>query len=465
MSDLDPPRSLRLAPLLVAALLHAAAFLVLLPPWMGEDEPWQVEYASHVAAGHAPWGGIAMSGASADKPHDDRELMSLSQLQVRRRLGGVEEDEIRDKQGHLLDSMREHAFWRRIDFMEWGPGAENFDQVQPDFTATNQPPAYYLVTGLLLGALGVEEVEAQMWALRGFSLLCYLAVVVCAWIVGRHLSVDSTIAAACALFVAWLPMHARQAAVVNNDVLAKVFSGAAIAVAAGLVAGHGGRRRAAGLVVLLALGLVTKTTAAGALAVGVPALALAAREHLGRARRLALGGLITLAVAAAGFATWWFAHNPAMPRNPDALLMRVLRSQHGFREDLWRTFVGAFNWYSRDLPQAAYAASGVVLALATLGALVASVRRLDARRGLLLLCWAAVTAQLGLIALRGVAVGRYFFPVLPALAGLVAVGLLTCLPRRARRKALALLCVLMILLDGLFLWSGLAWNQYAVWGV
>ncbi len=88
MSNLDPPRSLRLAPLLVAALLHAAAFLVLLPPWMGEDEPWQVEFASHVAAGHAPWGGIATSGSSADRPHDDRELMSLPQLQVRRRRAG-----------------------------------------------------------------------------------------------------------------------------------------------------------------------------------------------------------------------------------------------------------------------------------------------------------------------------------------------------------------------------------------
>ena len=72
--------------LLIAAVLHGLVYMLLLPPWMGEDEPWHVEYAHHLSTGHLPWGGIEMHGADREED-DDRRLMPLSQLQVRRRIG------------------------------------------------------------------------------------------------------------------------------------------------------------------------------------------------------------------------------------------------------------------------------------------------------------------------------------------------------------------------------------------
>ena len=38
--------------LLAAAALNGLVYLLLLAPWMGEDEPWHMEYASHVADGY-----------------------------------------------------------------------------------------------------------------------------------------------------------------------------------------------------------------------------------------------------------------------------------------------------------------------------------------------------------------------------------------------------------------------------
>ena len=42
--------------LLIAAVLHGLVYMLLLPPWMGEDEPWHVEYAHHLSTGHLSTG-------------------------------------------------------------------------------------------------------------------------------------------------------------------------------------------------------------------------------------------------------------------------------------------------------------------------------------------------------------------------------------------------------------------------
>ncbi|MCH2106501.1 MAG: hypothetical protein MK291_07670, partial [Planctomycetes bacterium] len=107
--------------LLIAAVLHGLVYMLLLPPWMGEDEPWHVEYAHHISTGHAPWGGIEMYGAEREED-DDRRLMPLSQLQVRRRIGGLKAGEIREAQERIIHSMREEDFFRRVDFAPWHGG-------------------------------------------------------------------------------------------------------------------------------------------------------------------------------------------------------------------------------------------------------------------------------------------------------------------------------------------------------
>lgn len=482
-------RTLRLV--LVAALLHGLAYLILLPPWMGEDEPWHVEYAHYIGLGYLPFGGEEISS-------ENLETLSASQVQVLRELGGVEEDDIRATQLALLDSMREHHFWERVDWAASGSGAESFDQLSPYFTATHQPPLYYLLTGQVLRLFGGGDVLREMWLLRGLSLLFYLAVVRAAWEVGRRLSSDLSLALGCALVAAWWPMHARQAAVVNNDVLVKVFTAWSLVVALDL-ARHGLTRARLGWAALLvALGLLSKTTGAGALVpLGLALLwrvggvrlgerrarsatasaslvsesagsvedrsaAMPSPGFAGRRALLVVGLLVLAALVPLGYL---LSNNPAIPLTLGNFQERLHRAvQPAFWAEFGRTAVGAFNWYSRDLPPLVHAAVGYALALCGAGLVWALARRSDVRRGLLLLCVAAVAGQLALVLLRGTAAGRYVMPQLVAFAALVTVGALAPLPERWRPKALVALAGALLLFDAAFLWSGLVWNQYGVWG-
>jgi len=471
-------RTLRLV--LVAALLHGLAYLILLPPWMGEDEPWHVEYAHYVGLGYLPFGGEEISA-------ENLETLSASQVQVLRELGGVEEDDIRATQGALLDSMREHHFWERVDWAASGSGAESFDQLSPYLTATHQPPLYYLLTGQVLRLFGGGDVLREMWLLRGLSLLFYLAVVRAAWEVGRRLSEDTTLALGCALVAAWWPMHARQAAVVNNDVLVKVFTAWSLVVALDIARQGLSRARLGWAMLLAALGLLSKTTGAGALvplglallwriggarlrARSSAALAQEAADSdaaapAGLARRRALLTVGLLALAALVPLGYYLSNNPAIPLTLGNFQERLHRAvQPEFWAEFGRTAVGAFNWYSRDLPPLAHAAIGYALALCGVGLAWALARRSDLRRGLLLLCVAAVVGQLALVLLRGTAAGRYVMPQLVAFAALVAAGALAPLPERWRPRALVALAFALLLFDVAFLWSGLVWNQYGVWG-
>jgi hypothetical protein len=447
--------------LMLAALLHGLAYLVLLPPWMGEDEPWHVEYAHHIASGHGAWGGHEMQ-------FGDRELMTLSQLQIRRKIGGLDGPEIQRTQAELLDSMREHNFWSRVDWASWPAGAEQLDQVVETHTAAHQPPLYYLLGGGLLRLLRVGDVESQMWVLRGLGLLAYLAVVAATYALAWRVCSDPWIAVACALFAAWWPMHARQAGIANNDVLVKVFTAWILLLSVDMARGGITPRSLALALGLCVCALATKTTAAAALVPLGMALSWRGGRHTralqpGR-RALLIGSL--LALAAAGLAFWFLTDNPAIPRSLDNIHARLATATSpAFRAELMRTFLGTFNWYVRDLPAAVRSTASGLLLLAGLGSVLVFLRaREGIERRALFFCLVMVLAQMALIGLRGVAAGRYLMPALPALSVLLVIGLLGPLPVRWRPRAVGLLVMALFLFDGIFLWSSLMWNQYALWG-
>jgi 4-amino-4-deoxy-L-arabinose transferase-like glycosyltransferase len=450
----------RLRLLLMAALLHGLTYLVLLPPWMGEDEPWHVEYSHHVAAGHMPWGGVEIS-------RDDLPDYSPSQAFVLRELGGLDAETIASTQQSIVDSMAEHRFWERVDWASWGGGVENFDQVAPYFTATHQPPLYYMVLSPVLAIFGGGDVLQEMWVGRGISLLAYLAVVLAAYEVGRRVCNDPQIALVGALLVAWWPMHARQAAVVNNDVLVKVASAWALVISLDLVRLGLTWKRAALAFGLVAIGLAFKTTGAGVLApLGLAILWRTTRGGLLQNQRVRLAGLITIVLLVVTVVfVYRFSHNPAIPDTLENLQTRVdAVLSPKFRRTFVRSAVGAFNWYSRRLPDWQYAAVGYALLLSTLGLVVAFVRRSSGlNRRMILLCLAGCACQLLLVILRGTAAGRYVMPMLPAFATLIAAGFLVPLPPQWRTRATALLVIALVALDGYFAWAGLTWNQYGVW--
>ena len=448
-------------PLVAVALLHGLAFFFLLPPWMGEDEPWHVEYAHHIGTGHLPWGGIEQRAEFADEA-------SPSQVQVRRRIGDLEGAEVSGTQRAILDSMRAEHFWERVDWASWGGAAENLDQVSPYFTAAHQPPLYYLGVGQLSGLFGGGDVLRELWVARGFSLLMYVAVVLAAYALASRVSDDPCIALLGALFVALWPMHARQAAVVNNDVLVKAFSAWTLVLALDIARRGFGWRRVSLALVLAAAGLASKTTGVGAL---VPLILACVARGLrdgalgGSKARLAAGALV-LALFAALPLAYLANQNPAIPRSFENLAGRLDAAlQPAYGREFLRTTVGAFNWYSRDLPAWVHGAVLGALGLSALGLAAAFAgRRSELRLGPLGLCLSAVAAQLLLVFLRGAAAGRYAIPALPAVGALVAVGLLTFVPRRWRPRALALAVFALVAFDSYFLWAGLVWNQYGVWG-
>jgi len=461
--EVSPPgeqgRTLRLV--LVAALLHGLAYLLLLPPWMGEDEPWHVEYAHYVAAGHPPWGGVPLEQRMLER-------LSPSQVQVLRQIGGIGDEEVRATQQAILDSMREHDFWHRVDWAASGAGAETFDQVSPYFTATHQPPLYYLLGGLLLRLGGGGDVLREMWLLRGLALLAYLVVVRLAWAVGERLASGPTLPLACALAAAWWPMHARQAAVVNNDVLVKVFTSWALVIALDLAREGWTRRRAVAAVSAVGLALLSKSTGLGAL---VPlGLAAAWRAGQGRLqgslgrRTLVLGALLLVLGAALG--AYLLGDNPAIPRTLGNISERLDQvARLAFWDDLLRKAVGSFGWEERPLDAGVHGAVRWGLAALTVGLVGSLLRSGDGlRRGAVLLCASALLAQLALIGLRGVATGRYASPQVVAFSALVAVGALGLLPERLRPRALVGLGLAALLLDAAFLWGGLVWSEYGVWG-
>ncbi len=456
---------------LAAVLLHGLVYFFAVAPWMGEDEPWHFEYASHVADGHAPWGRGKVEFSNTvlqtgpDAPYDERWDHPSSQLQVRRRFASASDEAIAARQTQILESMERHGFYARVDWTGGVGGRADFDEVQPIFTATTQPPGYYLLLGGWLALWPGEGIDGQLRWARVLSLLLYVLTCWAGLEFARAAFSDRRLAFAAALFVAWLPMHARQAAIVNNDVLARTLSALVWLICARRLAGRGGRREFALAVALTLVGWFVKTTTASNFLVLFATLVLDSRR-VRNVRGLLLFALGGTAALAGVVVFWHFQHSPVLPRNVDAFLLRVGRglSANALRE-LATSWIGAFNWYSRPMSEAAYVAIGAPMLFALFGGLVALVRGAKGvERATLLLCVVGVLAQLVLVVLRGVGHGRYLMPALLAVAALFAAGACALFGERHRSRALAVAAAALVLYDAWFLWAGLAPNEYGVWG-
>lgn len=452
--------------LAVAVLVGLANGLVL-PPWMGEDEPWHLEYAHYVSEGHLP-------GTPATAwTRDDLARHSAGVLWAHDHLATIEYAEAEAYQREVLESMREHRFAERVDLDPRHAEPRAFDDVQPTephYTAFGQPRLYYLLMGGLLRASGAETPVGELRVVRGFSLLCYVVTVAFALALAREVFDAPAAVLVCGLVVALFPMHARQAAVVNNDVLAKTLSAGVLWLGARFALGRGGLGTFVAMVLMLAVGLLAKTTAAGGIAVVGGAVVLRrldADSSSWLARRgptIAMLGAVVL-VAGGALAYWMYSTNPAIPKTWDKLFANLdgVFTRASLLE-LWGSSVGATNWSTRLLPDAVYLAAFGAAALGLGGALVAFLRRRAwlARPGLVL-CLVALAAQLALLVLRGEALGRYWIPALPAFAVLFAAGTLGAAGERPRLVPTTVAVLALALFEGWFLFGALVVNHYLVW--
>ncbi len=454
-SPFDERRVTRL--FLLAVLLHGLVYLCAVAPWMGEDEPWHYEYASQIADGQRPQliGANAL-GALVDEP----QHWAASQIYARWRFHGASYEQLAARQREILASMSANDYFRRVDWAGAPTVRTDFDQVQPLFTATLQPPGYYALLGAWLAAWPGASVDSELLWGRVLSLVLYVFTAWCGLEFARRMFTDRSLALATAVAIAWYPMHARQAAVLNNDVLARVLTAAVLMLCARRCAGVG-RKYEFGLALALALfAPFVKPTAASA--IGVLIVAWLARSNLRRVLVPALGGAAAFAAA-----VWFLLRNsPVMPKSVAAFAKRIGAglSLDTF-EEMGTTFVGAFNWYSRELPSWAYALAALLGAVAFVSALVAlRRRRAGVSQVLLVVCFAALAIQFVLVVFRGVGHGRYLMPALPAIAALFVVGLLAPLPAKHRPRAAALFIAAFVAFDALFLWGGLVPNEWLAWG-
>ncbi len=450
--------------LLLAAALLGAVQLLLLAPWMGEDEPWQVEYASHIAGGYRPWGGLPMRGPPAAAV-DDRELMPLSQLQVRRRFHAIPAERIAAVQAQILASMAAWHFFARVDWAGVESQRADFDQVAPTFTAADEPPLYYGLVGGAIAVLGAESAEGRMWVGRGLSWIFYVLTVLASLALARCAFEDERLAVCAAAFVAFLPMSARQAAVVNNDVLAKLLAAIVLLVSARWTCGRARRWEPPLALVLCGVGLLVKPTVAGvALALlAVPFLRSRGLASRGRTLAILLGFCAVVAIA---MSVLLKQHNTVFPRSWVGLVSRL---EAGFSAEggarLARSLVGSFGWESRFMPDA-IGAGLVLLGVCLAANLVVRLARRTApgSRQVLFLCMVAVAAQLALLGARGLPRGRYFMPALPALAVVLAAGWLACWPSHQRTRGASMFLLGLVALEAVYLWGGLTVHEHLLWG-
>ncbi len=453
----------------LVALLHGLVFLVLLPHWMGEDEPWHFENVVQVSQGH---------GLQSDYEFtaDDWLIAPDSHLQIKRRFRGSDLPDIKVQEDRILQSMARKGFWRRVDFAGRSTNVESFDGIAPHFSAAHQPPLYYWVAAPLLLIFPEAEPRFQLMLVRLLSLALFVGTILLTFAAAHRAFPEGPGAMLATLFLALWPMSARGAAVVNNDVLSRFLVALLFFMAIyWLKKSSASSDEAAprpktsllwipAMLLVCALALFTKTTGASTVAILGLAILLhpASRKHMrGTVLALvALGGVV-----AAGAAAWISAHNPGVTLSVQQNLERL---QKGFSAaklgELRDFFVGKFNWEGRSMdpdmaPYWGYAF--LILAGLSLLAFFRSSAWLDRR--ILILSWGALFTQLMLMAFRGVSKGRYLMPIGPALSIVLVAGLFVLVPKRLQRTfALCAVCTL-VAFDGLFVWHGLAREAWLNW--
>lgn len=257
-----------------------------------------------------------------------------------------------------------------------------------------------------------------------------------------------------AALVAFNPMFIFLSASVNNDNLIVFLGSWALLLNARVLRDGLPTRRAATLAVVLGLAALTKLSGLTLLPVTGAALAVHAHRTGGWRRTLATG--LGMAAGMLLIAGWWYARNLRLygeltglhtmvaiagPRE-DVSVRALVRELPGFFAAYW-AFFGAASILADPL---AYRFFGAISLAAVAGLAVWLYRQVRAgeREGLLLPGFLALQVAVTLVALLRWTLltygsqGRLLFPVIGAISGLMALGLLTWLPNRLHPVATAL---------------------------
>lgn len=277
--------------------------------------------------------------------------------------------------------------------------------------------------------------------LRAINVLFGAGTVWLTWAVGRAIwPRRRALAAGGAAFVAFNPMFLYMSGAVNNDVIA-AFSGAAVLLACvRLLRDEQGLRPRWGVIMgaLYGLALMSKfNMAVVALLIAAAMTYVAWRRRQWDAWwRAALSAALTTLIVAG----WWFLRNQMLYGEPTGFrAVTELWGARDPRESLplallelplaWSTLWGRFGFGQIPLPEIVYDGLAWVTGAGLLGALLGAVRDRGEARPIFLIVPAlnvllafAVLFNYMLVSPAG-AMGRFFFPGLPALALLTFFGL------------------------------------------
>ncbi len=401
--------------IVVLYLIIGALYAIKTPPWQAPDEPAHYNYVAQVV--HSGCCPVIAPG---------------------------------DWDSALLEKLKKDGF----------PDNADLSSIQYE---DHQPPLFYLLGALVYGATG-----GSLLALRLMSLAMGSGVVIAAYFtLARLFPGQKSLALAAAAFAAFLPQHVAINASANNDSLAGMVLGMLLVVSVTylgnpMAASHGGgfeaydesrRPHAAALGGLAGVAFLTKLT------IYLPAVLAVAIAVIARWRieRRSLGWLAQQVAWSAGMAVafgalWWarnilvygwpdFAglnrHNEVVVGQPRTAAEIARVGTGGYLGEyvttVYHSFFGQFGWMGVPIPDVIYLLIGIFLIGVLAGLIVVMVflrKRLNLcppqYAGIGVLGGALAAGIAGLVQYNLTFVqfqGRYLYPGLIPLAGLIAVGL------------------------------------------
>ena len=445
---------------LAIALLRGALYTFVVPPWQHPDEPTHFEHMLDIATA----GGIVPE--------------NYVSLPLRR---------------GISSSMLAHNFWKGIT----QPGLDDQSLSAVGWSplgiyALTQPKLYYVIGALWVRPWLGFPVDFQLYIVRLLSVFLNLVVVAVTFYTARRLFSDKDyIVLAVIGFVVFLPGYTDDMSAVNNDVLANVLAALFFGLVALVYRNRWNWRALILLGLLLALAILTKTTAL-ILVMTLPALFLFYPAWSFKRKWAVLLSVVVLV----GLATWYvFQFNQPLFQSLVAKLgqyLRVnmsdswqamlnlgnLRLYYATALTVFKSFWAAFGWRHVTISSVFYWTLGAITLIAAGGLVVWTtfqlVRKnwtglthwrisyLIASASAVILAWLVAIVRGQMVQGHGIYLshGRYAYVALLPFALLFVLGLGQWLPARWHKKASVALVILMAVFDAVCFWGYLVHYYY-----
>jgi len=307
---------------------------------------------------------------------------------------------------------------------------------------------------------------------RALGVLMGAGTVALTYFLAREVWPDHrAVALLAAALVAFNPQFLFISGSVNNDTLTALLGTLTLLLAARVVGTGLTQGRSAALAVCVALLTATKLSGLAFVPLALAALALYGWRF--REWRGALRATGEIVLAWSLLAGWWYTRNVRLYGDPTGLnahldlMVRRSITLLDLRHELaglWQSYWSMFGWFNLPVEPAVYAVYTVLAVLAAAGLVWWLVSRVRTRDWGALLLPGMLAAQVGVL-LASLArwslmtlgsQGRLLFPVIAAIASLLAFGLLGVLPTGWRTRGLAAVGAPLLVLAAVAPWRTIA---------